>query len=99
MTKATIGGRCNRNGPTPVRPLQHWNRGILQHHLVEATAPQMLGMFGIGTDTDAALIAIGDNPEWIRSKPTAAKLAAVGSIPVGKGRTDSCVLDDRWPLR
>ncbi|HEX4865558.1 MAG TPA: transposase, partial [Acidimicrobiales bacterium] len=46
--------------------------------LVAETAPQLLGVFGVGTDTAAALlITAGDNPDRLRSEAAWAHLCGV----------------------
>ncbi|MCH7233158.1 IS110 family transposase, partial [Glycomyces sp. L485] len=57
--------------------------------LVTRAVPQLLVPFGIGPDTAAQiLIAVGDNPDRIRSEAAFAKLAGVCPIPAGSGKTD-----------
>jgi transposase len=56
--------------------------------LVARTAPQLLEVFGIGTDTAAALlITAGDNPDRLRSESAWAHLCGVAPIPASSGKT------------
>ena len=56
--------------------------------LVARTAPQLLEVFGIGTDTAAALlITAGDNPDRLRSEAAWAHLCGVAPIPASSGKT------------
>ena len=51
--------------------------------LVEQTAPELLGLFGVGVDTAATLlVTAGDNPERIRSEAAWAHLCGVAPIQV-----------------
>jgi transposase len=46
--------------------------------LLEETAPELLGVYGVGIDTAAALlVAGGDNPERLRSEAAWAHLCGV----------------------
>jgi transposase len=56
--------------------------------LVEQTAPELLAVFGVGTDTAAALlIAAGDNPERLRSEAAWAHLCGASPIQASSGKT------------
>jgi transposase len=56
--------------------------------LVAATAPELLAVFGVGTDTAAALlVAAGDNPERLRSDAAWAHLCGVSPIQASSGKT------------
>jgi len=56
--------------------------------LVAATAPELLAVFGVGTDTAAALlIAAGDNPERLRSEAAWAHLCGASPIQASSGKT------------
>lgn len=56
--------------------------------LVERTAPELLGRFGVGPDTAAALlVAAGDNPERLHSEAAFAHLCGVSPIPASSGKT------------
>jgi transposase len=55
--------------------------------LLEATVPELLGLFGVGPDTAAALVmAAGDNPERLHSEAAWAHLCGVSPIPTGSGK-------------
>jgi hypothetical protein len=51
--------------------------------LLETTAPELLGVYGVGIDTAAALlVAAGDNPERLRSEARLdARSTAIASRP------------------
>jgi transposase len=52
----------------------------------------LLGLFGVGPDTAAALvICAGDNPERLHSEPAWARLCGVAPIPTGSGQTSGRV--------
>jgi transposase len=56
--------------------------------LITATAPGLLGVFGVGHETAARLlVAAGDNPERIRSEAAWARLCGVAPIPASSGKT------------
>ena len=56
--------------------------------LLAATAPATLGIFAMGPDTTAALlVAIGDNPDRLRSEAAFARLCGVAPIPASSGKT------------
>jgi transposase len=56
--------------------------------LVYDTAPSLVGLYGVGTDTAATLlVAAGDNPQRLRSEGSWAHLCGVSPIPAGSGRT------------
>jgi transposase len=76
------------------RRIQHLNDeikgldGILSE-LVTNTAPSLVGLYGVGTDTAATLlVAARDNPERLRSERSWAHLCGVSPIPAGSGKTD-----------
>ena len=55
--------------------------------LVEQTAPNLLGLPGVGVDTAAILlVAAGDNAERIRSEAAWAHLCGVAPIPASSGK-------------
>jgi transposase len=57
--------------------------------LVKATAPGLLGVYGVGADTAAILlVAAGDNAARIRSEAAWAHLCGVAPIPAGSGKTN-----------
>ena len=61
--------------------------------LVAKTAPALLGVFGIGVDTAAALlVSAGDNPERLRSEAAWAHLCGVAPIQASSGKVT------RWRL-
>jgi transposase len=62
--------------------------------LVEETAPELLGLYGVGVDTAAALlVAAGDNPGRIRSEAAWAHLCGVAPIPASSGKVTRWRLD------
>jgi transposase len=57
--------------------------------LVNDTAPSLVGLYGVGTDTAATLlVAAGDNPDRLHSERSWAHLCGVCPIPAGSGKTD-----------
>jgi len=61
--------------------------------LVAQTAPKLLAVFGVGTDTAAALlVAAGDNPDRLRSEAAWAHLCGVAPIEASSGKIT------RWRL-
>ncbi len=59
--------------------------------LLVATVPDLLGLFGVGPDTAAALVmAAGDNPERLHSEAAWAYLCGV-PIPKGSGKNSGRV--------
>lgn len=55
--------------------------------LVEAAAPSLLEVYGVGLDTAAALlVAAGDNPERLRSEAAWANLCGVAPIEASSGK-------------
>jgi transposase len=62
--------------------------------LVENTAPELLGLYGVGVDTAAALlVTAGDNPGRIRSEAAWAHLCGVAPIPASSGKVTRWRLD------
>jgi transposase len=62
--------------------------------LVEKTAPELLGLYGVGVDTAATLlVAAGDNAERIRSEAAWAHLCGVAPIPASSGKVTRWRLD------
>jgi transposase len=58
--------------------------------------PDLLGLFGVGPDTAAALVVCaGDNPERLHSEPAWAHLCGVAPKPTGSGQTAGRVRLDR----
>jgi transposase len=55
--------------------------------LVKATAPRLLEVYGVGTDTAAVLlVAAGDNPERLRSEAAWAQICGVAPIEASSGK-------------
>ena len=55
--------------------------------LVAKTAPELPAVYGVGTDTAAALlVAAGDNPERLRNEPAWAHLCGVTPIETSSGK-------------
>ena len=62
---------------------------VMLAELVTNTAPSLVGLYGVGTDTAASLlVAAGDNPDRLRSERSWAHLCGVSPIPTGSGKTD-----------
>lgn len=56
--------------------------------LLAEAAPATTRVFGLGTDTAAALMAsVGDNPDRLRSEAALARLAGAAPIPASSGQT------------
>ena len=56
--------------------------------LVAQTAPQLVGRYGVGTDSAAALlIAAGDNPERLRSDAAFSSLCGASPVEASSGKT------------
>ena len=57
--------------------------------LVAETAPELLAVMGLGTDTASALlVAAGDNPERLRSEATFAHLCGVSPLDASSGKNE-----------
>ena len=57
--------------------------------LVAETAPDLLAVMGLGTDTASALlVAAGDNPERLRSEATFAHLCGVSPLDASSGKNE-----------
>jgi transposase len=55
--------------------------------LLEATAPELLAVYGVGIDTAAALlVAAGDNPDRLRSEAAWAHLCGVSPLQASSGK-------------
>jgi transposase len=55
--------------------------------LLLATAPDLMGLFGVGPDTAASLlVAAGDNPERLHSEAAWAHLCGVSPVPADSGK-------------
>jgi transposase len=62
--------------------------------LMEATAPELLDLVGVGVDTGASLlVAAGDNPGRLRSEAAWAHLCGVAPIPASSGKVTRHRLD------
>jgi transposase len=62
---------------------------LMLTELVADTAPALVGLYGVGTDTAATLlVAAGDNPDRLHSERSWAHLCGVCPIPAGSGKTD-----------
>ncbi|HMK97271.1 MAG TPA: IS110 family transposase, partial [Acidimicrobiales bacterium] len=62
--------------------------------LVGETAPELLGLYGVGIDSAAALlVAAGDNPGRIRSEAAWAHLCGVAPIQASSGKVTRWRLD------
>lgn len=58
------------------------------HPLVQATAPQLLALYGVGFETAAQLlITAGDNPDRLRSEAAFAHLCGAAPLPASSGKT------------
>jgi transposase len=56
--------------------------------LVRAAVPVLVAIKGVGTDTAGALlVAVGDNPERLRSEAAFARLCGVAPMPASSGKT------------
>jgi len=61
---------------------------LMLTELVNDTAPSLVGLYGVGTDTAATLlVTAGDNPQRLRSERSWAHLCGVSPIPAGSGKT------------
>ncbi len=53
-------------------------------------APELVARYGVGPDTASALlVAVGDNPERLRSEASFARLCGVAPIPATSGKTSN----------
>jgi transposase len=60
---------------------------VLLDELVAKTAPELLGLYGVGVDTAALLlVAAGDNPERLRNEAAWAHLCGVSPIEASSGK-------------
>jgi transposase len=56
--------------------------------LVSEAVPALTALRGVGTDTAASLlVAVGDNPERLKSEASFARLCGVAPVPVSSGKT------------
>ncbi|MCH8985452.1 MAG: IS110 family transposase [Acidobacteria bacterium] len=76
------------------RRIQHLNvetknLDAMLTELVNNTAPSLVELYGVGTDTAASLlVTAGDNPDRLHSERSWAHLCGVCPIPAGSGKTD-----------
>jgi len=80
-----------RSIATRARALDAEARGLKKQldTLTVAAAPATSAIFGLGPDTTAALlVAIGDNPDRLRSEAAFARLCGVAPIPASSGKTN-----------
>jgi transposase len=57
--------------------------------LITATAPTLLGLYGVGLDVAGQLLATaGDNPDRLRSEAAFAHLCGAAPIPASSGKTN-----------
>jgi transposase len=60
--------------------------------LIDATAPSLLELYGIGVSTAATLlVTAGDNPDRLHSERSWAHLCGVSPVPTGSGKTSGRV--------
>jgi transposase len=56
--------------------------------LVSEAVPALVALRGVGTDTAASLlVAVGDNPERLKSEASFARLCGVAPVPASSGKT------------
>ncbi len=56
--------------------------------LIEDTAPSLLELYGVGTDTAASLlVAAGDNPDRLHNERSWAHLCGTTPLPASSGKT------------
>ena len=56
--------------------------------LVPEAVPTLAGLRGVGTDTAASLlVAVGDNPQRLKSEASFALLCGVAPVPASSGKT------------
>ena len=61
---------------------------VLLEGLVNAAAPELLDLYGVGPDTAATLlVAAGDNADRLKSEAAWANLCGVAPLPASSGRT------------
>jgi len=83
-TKASLSSLAHRVADLDAE-LEHLD-GLITP-LLEATAPELLAVFGVGVDTAASLlVAAGDNPERLRSEAAWAHLCGVSPLPASSGK-------------
>ena len=65
--------------------IKHIDQALSQ--LIQSTAPSLLDLHGVGTDTAASLlVAAGDNPQRLHSERSWAHLCGVTPIPASSGK-------------
>lgn len=58
--------------------------------LINQTAPSLLELYGLGTDTAASLlVAAGDNPDRVHSEGSWARLCGVAPLPANSGKVNA----------
>lgn len=58
--------------------------------LINQTAPSLLELYGLGTDTAASLlVAAGDNPDRLHSEGSWARLCGVAPLPANSGKVNA----------
>ena len=58
--------------------------------LTEEVAPALCALMGVGTDVAGALlVAVGDNPERLRTEGSFAHLCGVAPLPASSGKTSN----------
>ena len=80
-----------RSIATRARQLELESRSIKKQldELTKSVAPATSTVFGLGPDTTSALlVAIGDNPDRLRSEAAFAHLCGVAPIPASSGKTN-----------
>jgi transposase len=56
--------------------------------LVSEAVPALVALRGVGTDTAASLlVAVGDNPERLKSEASFARMCGVAPVPASSGKT------------
>ena len=83
-TKASLASLAHRIQSLD-REIAELNEKI--ESLLLVTAPDLLGLFGVGPDTAASLlVAAGDNPERLHSEAAWAHLCGVSPVPADSGK-------------
>ena len=73
-------GTCRVKPPTIRYPVEISGSDL--GYLVEATAPTLVNLFGVGTDVAGQLlVTAGDNPERLKSSAAFAHLCGVAPVP------------------
>jgi transposase len=90
-TKASLSSLAHR-----IRSLEHeiTELDALLAPLLATTAPELLGLLGVGPDTAAALlVTAGDNPERVHSEAAWAHLCGVSPLQASSGKVTRHRLD------